>query len=185
MTSTTAQQDGSRIQSGTPTRLHHFAYTTYDMERTRQFYEDVIGMPLAQTWIETRETPDGGTSAYVHCFYGLADGGALAFFEYEGREPVTYADPQPAFHVALRCDADLQNGIAKRLAEAGYDDVRITDHGYCVSLYVTDPNGLMLEFTVDHPDIDAIVARQHEAARDELARWRSGDHHPNNTLRPH
>jgi len=184
MTSTTAQQDKSGIRGAMPTRLHHFAYTTYDMETTRRFYEDVIGMPLAQTWIETRDTPDGGTSAYVHCFYGLADGGALAFFEYEGREPVTYSDPQPSFHIALRCDEATQAGIRDRLTGAGYS-ARVTDHGYCVSLYVTDPNGLMLEFTVDHEDIDAIVARQAAAAHEELERWRSGDHRPNNTLRPH
>ena len=29
------------------------------------------------------------------------------------------------------------------------------NHGYCQSLYITDPNGLLLEFTVDHPDVDA------------------------------
>ena len=29
-----------------PTRLHHNAYVTHDMEATRHFYEDLIGMPL-------------------------------------------------------------------------------------------------------------------------------------------
>ena len=28
-----------------PTRLHHNAYVTRDMEATRHFYEDLIGMP--------------------------------------------------------------------------------------------------------------------------------------------
>ena len=35
-----------------PSRLHHAAYTTKDMERTRQFYEEVIGLPLVATWSE-------------------------------------------------------------------------------------------------------------------------------------
>jgi glyoxylase I family protein len=29
-----------------PSRLHHTAYTTKDMEKTRVFYEEVIGLPL-------------------------------------------------------------------------------------------------------------------------------------------
>jgi hypothetical protein len=53
-----------------------------------------------------------------------------------------------------------------------------------VSLYVNDPNGLMLEFTVDHPEIDRIVAEQAAGAHRDLARWREGDHTVNNTFRP-
>jgi catechol 2,3-dioxygenase-like lactoylglutathione lyase family enzyme len=32
-----------------PSRLHHTAYTTKDMEKTCQFYEEVIGLPLVAT----------------------------------------------------------------------------------------------------------------------------------------
>jgi glyoxylase I family protein len=185
MTNIVEMKARSAVQLEMPTRLHHFAYTTYNMEQTREFYEDVIGMPLTQTWIESRENPDGSISEYCHCFFSLTDGGALAFFEYAGEEPVTYADPQPAFHVALRCDSATQAGIIERLEKIAYPGIRVIDHGYCNSLYIHDPNGLRLEFTVDHPDIDAIVARQGEAARDELKRWQSGDRRPNNELRPH
>ena len=167
-----------------PSRLHHFAYTTYDMERTRAFYEELIGMPLTQTWIERADT-GGGMRIYVHCFFSLADGGALAFFEYAGEDPVEYADPQPSFHVAMKVDAATQAAIIERLEAAGYPGIRVIDHGYCNSLYVHDPNGLRLEFTADHPDIEAIVARQAQSCRDELRRWQSGDHEPNNALRPH
>ena len=38
-----------------PTRLHHNAYVTRDMEATRHFYEDLIGMPLVATWCESDE----------------------------------------------------------------------------------------------------------------------------------
>ncbi len=33
-----------------PIRLHHNAYVTRDQEKTRQFYEDIIGLPLVATW---------------------------------------------------------------------------------------------------------------------------------------
>ena len=35
-----------------PSRLHHTAYVTKDLEATRRFYEDVIGLPLTATWCE-------------------------------------------------------------------------------------------------------------------------------------
>ena len=57
------------------------------------------------------------------------------------------------------------------------------DHGYCVSLYVTDPNGLLVEFTVDHPDVEQIAAERQRMARQDLARWLAGDHTSNNTYR--
>ncbi len=60
-----------------PSRLHHTAYTTKDMEETREFYEEVIGLPLVATWSESDEL-FGKVRTYCHCFFGLADGGALA-----------------------------------------------------------------------------------------------------------
>ena len=38
-----------------PTRLHHTAYVTRDQEKNRQFYEEVIGLPLMATWCESDE----------------------------------------------------------------------------------------------------------------------------------
>jgi hypothetical protein len=41
----------------------------------------------------------------------------------------------------------------------------------CVSLYVTDPNNLRLEFTVDHPEVERINADQRAQAHEALQRW--------------
>ena len=65
-----------------PIRLHHNAYVTRDQEKTRQFYEDVIGMPLVATWCESDEL-FGKMRTYCHTFFAMADGGALAFFQFE------------------------------------------------------------------------------------------------------
>src|SRR5580704_19203801 len=35
-----------------PQRLHHNARVVKDHERTRHFYEDIVGMPLLATWAE-------------------------------------------------------------------------------------------------------------------------------------
>ena len=62
-----------------PNRLHHTAYVTKDMEATRHFYEDVLGFPLVATWCE-KDILFGKERTYIHCFFGIADGSAQAFF---------------------------------------------------------------------------------------------------------
>ena len=69
-----------------------------------------------------------------------------------------------------------------RLAQAELAH-RVVDHGYCRSLYVSDPDGSTLELTVDPPDVADIAAIRRADAHRELARWLGGDHRPNNDLR--
>ena len=162
-----------------PRRLHHAAWVTRDMEMTRQFYEDVIGIPLTATWTEVGPTG----REYCHTFFEFADGGALAFFQWADQDenPIELESPG---HIAFECDAETQDGIKARLEAAGYQ-LRLTDHGYCLSLYVNDPNNLRLEFTVDHQGLDKIMAHQREHAHADLKRWLAGDHRPNNEMRGH
>ena len=68
-----------------PSRLHHTAYVTRDLEATRKFYEDLIGLPLMATWCEVDEL-FGAERVYCHLFFGLGDGGALAFFKFAKKE---------------------------------------------------------------------------------------------------
>lgn len=172
----------SAVRAGVsrPRRLHHAAWVTRDQEATRHFYEDILGIPLTATWAE--KSPATGR-AYCHTFFTFADGSALAFFQYadQDEQPVDLSSPG---HVAFECDADTQQGIKQRLLANGYE-VRLTDHGYCVSLYVTDPNNLRLEFTVDHPEVERINAEQRSTAHATLQRWLAGDHTPSNDFRPH
>ena len=82
----------------------------------------------------------------------------------------------------MKVDQETQDGIRDRLAAAGVTapETYILNHGYCYSLYVFDPAKLLIEFTVDHDDMDQINAEQKTKAHTELARWLSGDHAPNN-----
>jgi glyoxylase I family protein len=161
-----------------PRRLHHAAWVTRDQEVTRQFYEEVIGVPLVATWAE--KAPSTGLE-YCHTFYEMSDGSALAFFQWANQDthPIELSSPG---HVAFECDAQTQEGIRERLDAAGYA-TRVTDHGYCISLYVNDPNNLRLEFTVDHGEVEQILAEQRPQAHGTLKRWLAGDHTPTNTHR--
>ncbi len=57
------------ITAKLPSRLHHTAYTSKDLEATRHFYEDIIGLPLIATWCEKDEL-FGKERTYCHCFFG-------------------------------------------------------------------------------------------------------------------
>ena len=43
-----------------PERLHHHAYVVRDQERNRQFFEDLLGIPLVATWCEDDPPSDAG-----------------------------------------------------------------------------------------------------------------------------
>jgi glyoxylase I family protein len=169
-------------------RLHHTAYVTKDQEATRAFYEDVLGFPLLATWSEADEL-FGAERVYCHTFFGLADGSALAFFQFADPADQQLFDPElapsPFRHIAMKVEADGQAELEKRLADAGWrpDQTFVLEHGYCRSLYTTDPNGMILEFTVDVPNADEIAEERAADAHETLRRWLAGDHTSNNQYR--
>ena len=63
--------------------LHHNAYRCRDAEETRKFYEDFLGLPLAET-LELKQSKTGRAVEAVHIFFELGDGSFLAFFEVPG-----------------------------------------------------------------------------------------------------
>jgi catechol 2,3-dioxygenase-like lactoylglutathione lyase family enzyme len=183
------QGSAGAVSNALPSRLHHNAYVCADQERTRRFYEDIVGLPLLATWIEEAEFPEfpGRRLCYCHTFFGIADGGALAFFNFADPEAsAAYrAQKQPLFvHIALAVSETGQREIRQRLEGASLP-VREVDHGYCKSIYVQDPDGLLVEFTSDPPDADRIGARQRATAHETLRRWMAGDRTVNNDIRPH
>ena len=172
-------------QTTISTRLHHNAHVTTDMEAVRKFYEEIIGMPLVATWCE-KTMLFGKERTYMHCFFELGDGECLAFFQFENEDDQKEFGPELPLsgfrHLAMKVDEETQDAIIARLSAAGYQepDMYILDHGYCQSVYVFDPSKLLIEFTVDHEDIDQITADQRAKAHAELQRWLAGDHSPNN-----
>jgi glyoxylase I family protein len=171
-----------------PSRLHHTAYVTNDLEATRKFYEEVIGLPLVATWCEVDEL-FGAERTYCHLFFGLGDGSALAFFKFATPEDQQLFGPKmpstPFHHIAVNVDRETQEGIEGRLAAAGYKPPQtfVLEHGYCRSVYVTDPNGMIVEFTLDAPQAEKINATRLANAHADLRRWMAGDHTSNNTYR--
>jgi glyoxylase I family protein len=172
-----------------PLRLHHNAYVVRDHEANRKFIEDLLGIPLVATWCEKTYRADLGREVeFCHTFFGLADGSALAFFQFADDEmyELTQAKGPPKvgshYHIALKVDDALYDGLKGRLDKAG-EKFSETDHGYCKSIYTTSPDGMILEFTCDPPDAAEIDALRRADAHSELERWLAGDRHVNNQLR--
>ena len=83
-------------------------------------------------------------------------------------------------HIALALTRESYDALIGRLDAAGYKHMEI-NHGYCQSLYVTDPDGLRLEFAVDSPDIESILEDQRRTAHQALKGWTQGNTESNNT----
>jgi catechol 2,3-dioxygenase-like lactoylglutathione lyase family enzyme len=167
-------------------RWHHIAYVVKDQAATRHFYEDVVGLPLIACWAEVNEfrALPGRQVEYCHTFYALGDGSAIAFFCFADDEAYEALRPQPKngfTHSAVNLSREAQDEMKARLEAAGYQPY-VIDHGYVRSLYVNDPDDLVLEFTCDPENAAEIAAWQAETAHATLERWLSGDRTPNNDL---
>jgi glyoxylase I family protein len=180
---------GGKLLSRLPSRLHHNAYVVKDHEANRRFFEDLLGIPLVATWCEKNYSTELKREVeFCHTFFGMADGGALAFFQFA--DPELYAMTQaekPARigrydHIAFKAEPGTYDELKRRLEAAG-EQSRETNHGYCKSIYVSSPDGLIVEFTQDPDDVAEIDALRRADAHSELARWLAGDRHTNNEFR--
>jgi catechol 2,3-dioxygenase-like lactoylglutathione lyase family enzyme len=128
--------------------LSHLALVTDDMDSTVRFYRDVLGMPL----VATVHLP--GQNAARHYFFSIGNG-CIAFFEWADAELPPRKDSgvpgkgRQFDHVAIAggSDADLE-ALRDRLTDVGADVSEVVDHTAIRSVYVTDPNGISLEFSV-------------------------------------
>jgi len=178
------------LLSQLPTRLHHHAFAVKDQEVNRHFIEDILGLPLVATWCERNFNKSVGREVdYCHTFYAMADGGALAFFQFADEEVweksrAIFPEIANFWHISFLVTQQSFDELVARLTEAKVPFHQI-EHGYCLSLYIKSPDGLPLEFTVDPPNAAQIDKMRRADAHTELARWLGGDKHINNTDRPH
>jgi catechol 2,3-dioxygenase-like lactoylglutathione lyase family enzyme len=153
-------------------RLHHFAWRCRDAGETRAFYEDLLGLPLTHL-IRADTVPSTGEHCpYVHLFFALEDGSAIAFFDLGDGKAAEPSPNTPAWvnHLALKVGSlDALETARRRLQQAGVDVLGPTDHGFVRSIYFFDPNGIRLELTVD---MEGPVSKSdRDAARARLDAW--------------
>jgi catechol 2,3-dioxygenase-like lactoylglutathione lyase family enzyme len=131
----------------------HIGLSTLDLDKTRAFYEGVLGFePVVADTITIAE---GGHLR--HMFFDVGDGQLLAFLEPNGVAdvPAKYdagingglGVPAGFYHFAFEAGSTAAL-VQKRdeLRDKGVETTDVVDHGWAQSIYFKDPNGLSLEY---------------------------------------
>jgi glyoxylase I family protein len=149
--------------------LDHVAIPVRDAERSRQFYERVLGLPL----VDAMSGDDWEGRPWLLMFFALGDSRQLALASFRGEAPQSERGlPSDARHYALGT-RDLEPW-RERLRAAGVA-YREEDHGAQQSLFVADPDGTVLEITSPPtPELQASDARQRSHVDQVLAAWSKG-----------
>ena len=131
---------------------HHIAIVTRDLAATHHFYTEACGFELVK--VVANPTPEGQGWAR-HLFYETGDGEMFAVWDLHTPAIAdTYATgistglglPEWVNHIAFAAsDLDDLHARRDRWVAAG-NDVAEINHGWCTSVYTTDPNGNMVEF---------------------------------------
>jgi len=139
--------------------VHHLALATGDMDGTIRFWRDLLGLRLVASL---------GSPGYRHYFFELSANDLIAFFEWEGVEPLPDKEhgapvkgPFGFDHVSLavECDDDLFE-LKERLEAAEFWVSEVVDHGFFHSLYSFDPNNIPIEFSAPVAGLDVRRAPQ-------------------------
>jgi catechol 2,3-dioxygenase-like lactoylglutathione lyase family enzyme len=157
--------------------LHHNAYRCRDSEQTRQFYEEFLGLPLADVF-EIKETKSGRNTSVLHSFYRMDDGSFLAFFEAPDMPFEFKTQHDFDLHIALEVDEATLTAMFAKGKAAGIDTRGISDHGFLHSIYFRDPNGYVIELTAKMPGHDAAVDPAKNGARGILEHWQAAKSAP-------
>ena len=151
-------------------QLSHSAVRVADISKTRAFYEDLLGLPLTSSQIANFDPGTNAESNYIHCFFEVADGSMIAFFQFEeGYHGEMYDHTDDAFerHIAFRTDSiEYVDELYERVKAAGFDCFTV-DHDWCYSVYMTDPDKDVVEVTFHRPSAD-VVLDQPGLARERL-----------------
>jgi catechol 2,3-dioxygenase-like lactoylglutathione lyase family enzyme len=130
--------------------VHHMAFATRDAKANHDFYTRSMGFRLER--VEVGKTEGGWAK---HLFYDTGEGSMIAFWDLH--DPTLPAETPSAISTALGLPIWINHlaftahgldDLAKRRErwlEAGHDVMEI-DHGWCTSIYTTDPNGILVEF---------------------------------------
>ena len=164
--------------------FHHIAYACRDAEATRKFYEEIMGFPLIHCEGAVFEDPNRGQGYMRHLFFDCGGGESIAFFDVHNvgetgdwKADVSTGNGLPVWvnHAAFWADEEQQRATKERMAAAGVKPLMEIDHGWCHSVYILDPNGIMVELCRDTPGVPVDrehALRQLRCAPEELANTR-------------
>jgi catechol 2,3-dioxygenase-like lactoylglutathione lyase family enzyme len=135
--------------------VHHLALVAKDLKATHEFYTRVMKMELTCAI----HVPPFEPEEALHLFYDMGGGNQLAFFWFrDAPDPIRgQAHPgSPAevnaagsmHHLAFSVDSkDELLEFREHLKASGIRVTPVIDHGFCQSIYFSDPDGMQLEIS--------------------------------------
>jgi catechol 2,3-dioxygenase-like lactoylglutathione lyase family enzyme len=150
--------------------LHHNAYRCRDAEQTRKFYEDFLGLPLANAF-EINQTKSGRQTKTLHVFFQMDDGSFLAFFEVPDMPFDFRSQHDFDLHIAIAVELEDLHIMFQKGISAGIETRGVSDHGFIDSIYFRDPNGYVIELTAKRPDHDEQIRIASQSAHEVLNAW--------------
>ncbi len=137
--------------------FHHVALAARDLDETHRFYTESMGFELVKAVVGPTE--DGGWAK--HMFYDTGGDGLLAFWElhdetigeYDPAISTALGLPMWVNHIAFHATLDDLPARRERWLDTGHDVVEL-DHGFCISIYAVDPNGVLVEWCADTRPLD-------------------------------
>ncbi|HEV8142201.1 MAG TPA: VOC family protein, partial [Methylomirabilota bacterium] len=147
----------------------HIGLSTLDLDKTRDFYENVLGFKAVRC--DIIKVKEGGRIR--HIFFDTGRDQMLAFMEARGVPgvPAQYdaginnglGVPSAFYHFAFETgsEAALDEKRNELLAK-GVDVTDVVDHDWAKSIYFKDPNGLQLEFCCFTRNLNANDARMQD-----------------------
>jgi catechol 2,3-dioxygenase-like lactoylglutathione lyase family enzyme len=147
--------------------IHHVALFTADLDETIRFWTSVLKARL----VRTARDADGDPG--LRHYYFDVGGTLVAFFEFpaQDRETLQFGWMH---HLALRVESfEALEALRTHISGFGVPVSEVRDHDFVKSIYVHDPNGLLVEFAYQHreltPDDFAKDPRPVAAVREMLA----------------
>jgi catechol 2,3-dioxygenase-like lactoylglutathione lyase family enzyme len=156
----------------------HIGLSTLDLDKTRAFYEGVLGFKAVVA--DTITIEEGGRLR--HLFFDVGGDQLVAFLEPQGVPgiPTDYdaginrglGVPAGFYHFAF--EAGSPAALAEKrdeLRAKGVEVTDIVDHHWAQSIYFKDPNGLSLEYCClvrDRPENAALMQGKFTLPRSAL-----------------
>lgn len=138
--------------------VHHTARPTWKLKETVHFYRDVLGLKLCHAICARGWGPDKHPD-FLHFFFDSGAGSTIAFFYYLNTDKPADAVPPGstiynAVHTAWRVESRAELAAWKeKLEKQGFEVMRVP-HEILESIYVTDPNGYVVEIAWQTRDMN-------------------------------
>lgn len=147
----------------------HIGLSTLDLDKTREFYEGVLGFRAARC--DIIPVKEGGRIR--HIFFDTGRDQYLAFMEARdvAGVPAEYdaginrglGTPDAFHHFAFECGSEQALALKRdELRAKGVDVTDLVDHDWASSIYFKDPNGILLEFCCQTRELNDDDARMQE-----------------------